>query len=66
MSRLSLAIGLLVGGVIAFVVGGALAWGANPLLGFTIGSLGTIALVVGAILARNSLIGRYLEGGEEP
>ena len=65
-SRLPLAIVLLVGGVAAFIVGGALAWGANPLVGFFIGGAGTAALVGGAILARNSLIGRYLNGGDEP
>jgi hypothetical protein len=64
-SRLPLAIALLVGGVAAFIVGGALAWGANPLLGFFIGGAGTAALVVGAILARNAMVGRYLDGGDE-
>lgn len=64
-SRLPLAITLLVLGVAAFIVGGALAWGANPLLGFFIGGAGTAALVVGAILARNAMVGRYLDGGDE-
>lgn len=65
-SRLPFAIVLLVGGVAAFIVGGALAWGPNPMLGFFVGGAGIAAIVVGAIFARNSLIGRYLDGGEEP
>jgi hypothetical protein len=63
--RLPLAIALLVGGVAAFIVGGALAWGANPMVGFFIGGAGIAAIVVGAILARNAMVGRYLEGGGE-
>lgn len=58
------AILLLVGGVACFLLGAALAWGSNPLLGFSIGGAGTIALVVGAVLARNAMVGRFLEGGE--
>jgi hypothetical protein len=65
VSRKLLAFLLLVGGVVSFVVGGALAWGSDPLLGFAIGSVGTVALVVGAIMARNAMVGRFLEDGEE-
>jgi hypothetical protein len=65
-SRLPLAVALLVAGVAAFIVGGALAWGANPLLGFAVGGAGTVALVVGAILARNAMVGKFLDGGDEP
>ncbi len=64
-SRLPLAIALLVGGVLCFIVGAALAWGDAPLLGFSIGGAGTIALVIGSVLARNAMVGRFLEGGEE-
>ena len=63
--RLGLAVALLVGGVVCFIVGAALAWGRNPLLGFSIGGVGTIALVVGSVLARNAMVGRYLEGEGE-
>lgn len=62
--HLPLALVLLVVGVASFIVGGALAWGTDPLLGFSIGSVGTILLVVGAVLFRNAMIGRFLEGGE--
>ena len=64
-SHLALAAGLLFAGVVCFIGGSALAWGSNPLLGFSIGGVGTILLVVGSILARNAMVGRYLEGGEE-
>ena len=63
--RLGLAALLLFSGVACFILGAALAWGANPLLGFSIGGVGTIALVIGSILARNAMVGRFLEGGEE-
>jgi hypothetical protein len=56
---------LLVLGVACFIVGAALAWGSNPLLGFSIGGAGTIALVVGSVLARNAMVGRFVEGGDE-
>ncbi len=65
-ASLRLAVALLVVGVLCFVGGGALAWGASPLFGFMVGGVGTVLLVVGAILARNSLIGRYLDGGDGP
>ena len=58
--RQPLGVALLVAGVVAFVVGGALAWGTDPLLGFGVGGAGTVAIVVGAILVRNALVGRYL------
>jgi hypothetical protein len=64
-SKLPLAVALLVGGVACFIGGAALAWGSNPLLGFSIGGVGTIALVIGSVLARNAMVGRYLEGGDE-
>ena len=58
---------LLFVGVACFIVGGALAWGVNPLLGFSLGGFGTILLVVGAVLFRNAMVGRFLqEGQEEP
>jgi hypothetical protein len=63
--RLPLAFALLLLGVAGFVVGAAFAWGAKPLLGFTIGGAGTVALVVGSIMARNALVGRFLEGEGE-
>jgi hypothetical protein len=63
--RLPLAAALLFVGVACFVGGAALAWGNDPLLGFTIGGLGTVLLVIGSIMARNALVGRYLEGGGE-
>jgi hypothetical protein len=52
---------LLFGGVAALLLGAALAWGVRPMVGFTIGSAGTIALVVGAILARRAMVGRFME-----
>jgi hypothetical protein len=58
-----LAIALLLLGVASFIAGGALAWGPRPLLGWSIGSAGTIAIVVGAVLFRHAMIGRFLEGG---
>jgi hypothetical protein len=64
-SRLPVAILLLFSGVLCFIVGAALAWGAQPLLGFSIGGVGTVALVVGSIMARNAMVGRFLEGGNE-
>jgi hypothetical protein len=63
--RLPLAIVLLFIGVAGFVVGAAYAWGDHPLFGFTIGSIGTVALVIGSIMARNALVGRFLEGADE-
>ena len=66
MTSLLLAGTLLAAGILAFLVGAALAWGRYPLLGYSIGGAGTIALVVGAILARNAMVGRFLEAeGEE-
>lgn len=65
--RLPLAIALLLLGVACFLAGGAMAWGSRPLLGWSIGSAGTIAIVVGAVLFRNAMIGRFIEGeGGEP
>ncbi|MHB1261005.1 MAG: hypothetical protein ACYC2H_04735 [Thermoplasmatota archaeon] len=61
---LPLAIVLLVGGVACFLLGAALAWGSNPLLGFSVGGAGTIALVIGSVLARNAMVGQFLEGNE--
>ena len=43
--RLPLAIALLLLGVASFLAGGALAWGSQPLVGWSIGSAGTIAIV---------------------
>ncbi|HUR24991.1 MAG TPA: hypothetical protein VM327_03125 [Candidatus Thermoplasmatota archaeon] len=63
--RLPLAVLLLLIGLAGFIVGAAYAWGDHPLFGFTIGSIGTIALVIGSILARNAMVGRFLEGGDE-
>ena len=51
--------------VACFIGGAALAWGADPLLGFSIGGVGTVALVVGAVLARNAMVGRFVEGEGE-
>ena len=59
------AILLLLVGLAGFLVGSALAWGSRPLLGFGIGGAGTVALVVGAILARNAMVGRFVEGDDE-
>jgi hypothetical protein len=56
---------LLLLGVFCFIFGAALAWGANPLLGFSIGGVGTVLLVVGSIMARNAMVGRFLEGEGE-
>lgn len=64
-SQLPLAIALLIGGVACFIGGAALAWGSNPLLGFSIGGVGAVALVIGSVLARNAMIGRFLEGEGE-
>ena len=64
MGRPDLAL-LLFTGVVCFVVGGALAWGLNPLLGFAIGGFGTVLLVVGAVLFRNAMVGRFLQDGQE-
>ncbi len=61
---LPLAIVLLIVGVACFLIGTVLAWGSNPLLGFSIGGAGTIALVIGAVLARNAMVGRFVEGNE--
>ena len=52
-------------GVLCFVVGAALAWGSNPLVGFSIGGIGTVLLVIGSITARNAMVGRFLEGEGE-
>jgi hypothetical protein len=66
MSRRLLAVGLLFAGLACFLLGSALAWGRSAMLGYTIGSAGTVALVVGAILFRQSMVGRFLDGeGEE-
>ncbi|MFA5944342.1 MAG: hypothetical protein WC876_07750 [Candidatus Thermoplasmatota archaeon] len=65
MTALPFAIVLLLLGLAGFLAGSALAWGPRPLLGFTIGGAGTVALVVGAILARNAMIGRFVEGDGE-
>jgi membrane-bound ClpP family serine protease len=56
---------LLILGVLCFVVGAALAWGSNPLLGFSIGGVGTVLLVVGSIMARHAMVARFLEGEHE-
>ncbi|MEA3165904.1 MAG: hypothetical protein QOJ26_773 [Thermoplasmata archaeon] len=56
---------LLLLGVFCFIGGAALAWGSNPLLGFSIGGVGTILLVIGSIMARNAMVGRFLEGDGE-
>ena len=63
--RIVVAALLLVTGILCFIVGAALAWGSNPLLGFSIGSVGTILLVVGSIMARNAMVGRFLDGEGE-
>jgi hypothetical protein len=62
---LPVAIGLLVAGTAFLVLGSALAWGQRPLLGFSIGGLGTIFLTVGAITARNAMIGHLMEGAND-
>lgn len=56
---------LLILGVLCFVVGAALAWGADPLVGFSIGGVGTMLLVIGSIMARHAMVGRFLHGEGE-
>ena len=56
---------LLALGVACFIVGAVLSWGRRPLLGYAIGAAGTAALVVGAILARQAMVGRFLAAGDE-
>ena len=58
--RLPLGIALVLAGVASFIGGGILAWGPNALLGWSIGSAGTVAVVVGAILFRNGMVARFL------
>lgn len=65
MTSLLVAGVLLLSGVACFILGAALAWGQRPMLGYSIGGAGTIALVVGAILARQAMVGRFLEAGDE-
>lgn len=63
--NLLLAGSLLILGVLCFIGGAALAWGSDPLLGFSIGGVGTVLLVIGSIMARNAMVGRFLEGEGE-
>lgn len=62
---LPVAIALLVAGTACFVIGSALAWGERPLVGFSIGGFGAILLAVGAVTARNAMIGHLMEGPDE-
>lgn len=63
--RVAPAAALLVLGVAAFILGGALAWGTSPLLGFSIGSAGVVAVVVGAVLVRSAMVDRFVLGDRE-
>jgi membrane protein implicated in regulation of membrane protease activity len=56
---------VLVFGVACFIVGAALSWGDRPLLGYSIGAVGTVAFVVGAIMARQAMVGRFIEAEDE-
>lgn len=57
---------LMAAGVALVVVGSALAWNATAILGFFVGSVGLLALCVGAIFVRQGMVGRFVAGeGDE-
>ena len=49
-------------GVALIIVGSALAWNTTALLGFAIGSVGLLAICVGAIFVRQGMVGHFVMG----
>ena len=53
---------LMVAGVALVILGSALAWNTTALLGFAIGSVGLLAICVGAIFVRQGMVGHFVMG----
>lgn len=49
-------------GVALLIVGSALAWNTTALLGFAIGSVGLLAVCIGAIFVRQGMVGHFAMG----
>jgi len=49
-------------GLLLLLLGAATAWGSNPLAGFSVGCLGVLLLVGGALCAKFAVAGPYPRG----